>query len=42
MIRIFTSANDCGNIFLKSKTNTNEEKKENFRTKMVQKAWFSQ
>ena len=32
MIRIFTSAYDCGN----------EDKKENFRMKMVKKAWFSQ
>ena len=29
MIRIFTSACDCGKILLKSKTNINEDKKEN-------------
>ena len=31
MIRIFAKAFDCGNIFLKSKTNIDEDKKENFR-----------
>ena len=31
MIRIFAKAFDCGNIFLKSKTNIDEDNKENFR-----------
>ena len=37
MIRIFAYAFDFGNIFLKSKTNIDEDKKENFRMEVVKK-----
>ena len=29
-------------MFLKNKTNIDEDKKENFRMEVVKKAWFSQ
>ena len=37
MIWIFAYAFDFGNIFLKSKTNIDEDKKENFRMEVVKK-----
>ena len=42
MISIFARAFDLGNIFLKSKTKMDEDKKENFRMEIVKKALFSQ
>ena len=42
MIPTFAYAFDFGNIFSKSKTNIDEDKKENFRMEFVKKAWFSQ
>ena len=42
MVRIFAKTFDYGNIFSKSKTNMDEEKKGNFRTEIVKKAWFLQ
>ena len=42
MIWIFAWAFDYGNIFSKSKTNMDEDKKENFRMEIVKKAWFLQ
>ena len=35
MVRIFAQAFDFGNIFSKSKTNVDEDKKENFRIEVV-------
>ena len=37
MIRIFAWAFDCRNIFSKSETNMDEDKKENFRMEIVKK-----
>ena len=37
MIPIFAKAFDFGNIFSKSKTNIDEDKKENFRMEVVKK-----
>ena len=42
IIRIFIQAFDYGNIFSKSKTNMDEDKKEFFRMKIVKKSWFLQ
>ena len=42
MIRIFAQAFDFGNIFSESKTSIDEDKKQNLRMEVVQKAWFSQ
>ena len=42
MIRIFAEAFGYGNIFSKSKTNMDKDKKEKFRMEIVKKAWFSQ
>ena len=38
MFRIFSWAFDYGNIFLKSKTNMDKDKKENFGTEKVKKS----
>ena len=37
MIRILAQAFDFGNIFLESKTNMDQDKKENFRMEIVKK-----
>ena len=42
MIRIFAQAFDFGNIFSESKTNIDEDKKQNLRMEVVKKAWLLQ